>query len=134
STSTSSSTTDRGFGLSGFTGEAKTLVEVFLLPNACHGSCPSTAVYGDRHRRCLCAGRSGDRADLPCHECGEFRTRRILDGRRLSDGGVRRRSWLALLAVIPDRAGRHGAARGLLQSRGILPAAASLVPPRDHRH
>ena len=93
------------FGLSGFAGEAKVVCRSpFPLPNACHGSCPSTAVYGHRHRRRLCAGRARYRADLPCHQRGEFRARRILDGRRLSDGGVRRRSRLALLAVVSDRA------------------------------
>ena len=95
-------------------GEARRVSPVesaVLSPNACHGSCPSTAVYRHRHRRRLCAGRARFRADLPRHQRGEFRARRILDGRRLSDGGVRRRSGLALLAVIPDRAGRHGAAR-----------------------
>ena len=52
----------------------------------------------------------------------------------LSDGGVRRRSGLALLAVVPARARRHGAARRDLQSRRLLSAAPPHLPAGDHRH
>ena len=99
-----------------------------------HGYRAATAVYRDRHRRRLRAGRARLRADLSRHQCGEFRARRILDGRRLSDGGVRGRSRLALLAVVSAGAGRHGAARRDLQSRGLLSAAAPQLSAGHHRH
>ncbi|GCC45840.1 hypothetical protein chiPu_0030124, partial [Chiloscyllium punctatum] len=56
----------------------------------CHGSSSAIAVHRHRHRRGLRAGRARFRADLPRHQRGELRARRILDGRRLSDGGLRR--------------------------------------------
>ena len=63
---------------------------------------------------------------------GELRARRVLDGRRLSDGGFRGRSGLAVLAVVPAGAGWHGATRRDFQSRGLLSAASSQLPARHH--
>src|ERR1700716_860266 len=99
-----------------------------LVTERFHGSRTAIAVYRNRHRRGLCAGRARLRADLPRHQRGQFRARRILDGRGLSDGGVRRRFALAVLAVVPAGAGRHGAIGRALQSRRLLSAPSPPVP------
>src|SRR3984957_10741150 len=138
-TSISTSTIDRAAGPSLTEGPARVLVRpphgglLLLLTERFDGSCTTIVVYWNWHRRGLCAGRARFRADLPRHQCGEFRARRILHGGGLSDGGIRRRSRLAILAVVPAGAGRHGAIRRDLQSRGLLSLAPPHLPPRDHR-
>ncbi len=140
STSTSSSTTDRSVGLSGGQaggGQRPTSgggAPIPLNRTPVHGSRPSTAVYRHRHRRRLRAGRAGLRADLPRHQCGEFRAGRILDGGRLSDGGVRGRSGLAVLAVVPDRAAPAWRCSASSSISGLLSVAPPHVSPGDHRH
>src|SRR5882762_8366650 len=104
-----------------------------LITGRIHGSRTTTALHWYRHRRGLRAGCAGFRADLPRHQCGEFRAGRILDGRGLPDGGVRRRSGVAVLAVISASARRHGAVGRDLQSRGLLSAASPHLPAGYHR-
>src|SRR5258706_537180 len=103
-----------------------------LLTEHFHGSRAAIVVHRNRYRRGLRAGGAGLCADLPRHQRRELRAGRILDGRGLFDGGVRRRSGMAVLALLPAGAGRHGAIGRDLQSRGLLSAASPHFPAGNH--
>ncbi len=64
----------------------------------------TTPLYRHRYRRRLRARRAWLRADLPCHQRGEFRPGRILHGRGLSDGRTRSKPdlpyWAAFIIAL----------------------------------